>query len=35
MTAAPPDNFLCLPIDCLLPVDCGAYVWILTILEGR
>lgn len=35
MTAAPPDNFFCLPIDCLLPFDCRAYVWILAILEGR
>jgi hypothetical protein len=34
MTAAPPDNFLCLPIDCLLPFDCRAYDGILAILEG-
>ena len=35
MTATRPENFLCLPIDCLLPFDCLAYGGILAILEGR
>jgi hypothetical protein len=35
MTATPPDNLLCLPIDCLLPFDWRAYDGILAILEGR
>jgi hypothetical protein len=35
MTAAPPDNFLCLPIDWPLPFDCRANGGILAILEGR
>jgi hypothetical protein len=35
MTDASPENFLCLPIGCLLPFDCRANGEILAILEGR